>query len=83
MSPLLASDFGMLPQTIIVTAGHDPLLDEARLYAEALRSAGVATRWQCFETTIHAFLSFGVLDVAQQGRSFLADEIKRCLFLGS
>jgi acetyl esterase len=80
VSPLLASDAGVLPETIIVAAGYDPLLDEARLYTEALTAAGVSTRLKCFETTIHAFLSLGVLDVAQQGRRFLAAEIRRCLF---
>jgi acetyl esterase len=80
VSPLLAPDTGILPETIIVVPGYDPLLDEARLYAEALTTAGVPTRLECFETTIHAFLSLGVLDVAQQGRRFLAAEMKRCLF---
>lgn len=80
VSPLLMEDVSMLPETIIVIGGHDPLLDEARLYAERLAAAGVATRFKCFETTIHAFLSFGVLDVARQGRAWLAEEIKRCLF---
>jgi acetyl esterase len=80
VSPLLMEDVSMLPQTSIVIGGHDPLLDEARLYAERLLAAGVPTRLRCFETTIHAFLSFGVLDVARQGRAYLADEIKRCLF---
>lgn len=80
VSPLLAADVSMLPETIIVIGGHDPLLDEGRLYAERLRAAGVATSLRCFDTTIHAFLSFGVLDVARQGRAYLAGEIKRCLF---
>lgn len=80
VSPLLVEDASILPETIIVTAGHDPLLDEARLYAERLKAAGIATHLKCFETTIHAFLSFGVLDVAREGRGYLAEEIRRCLF---
>lgn len=80
VSPLLVEDVSILPETIIVIGGHDPLLDEARLYVERLQAAGVATRFKCFETTIHAFLSFGVLDVARQGRAYLAEEIRRCLF---
>jgi acetyl esterase len=79
VSPLLAANAGILPETIIVAAGHDPLLDESRIYAGMLAAAGVPTRLKCFETTIHAFLSLGVLDVAQQGRRYLATEIKRCL----
>lgn len=80
VSPLLVEDLSVLPETIIVIGGHDPLVDEARLYVKRLRAAGVATRFRCFETTIHAFLSFGVLDVARQGRAYVAEEIKRCLF---
>lgn len=79
VSPLLAQNAGVLPETIVVTAGHDPLRDEASLYVETLKAAGVTTCLECFESTIHAFLSFGVLDVAQRGRSFLAAQIKRCL----
>ncbi len=79
VSPLLVEDLSMLPPTVIVIGGHDPLLDEARLYADRLRAAGVATHFRCFETTIHAFLSFGVLDVAREGRAYLAEEIKRLL----
>jgi acetyl esterase len=80
VSPLLAADLSKLPETILVIGGYDPLLDEAALYVQRLREAGVPTRFKCFETTIHAFLSFGVLDVARQGRAYIADEIKRCLF---
>lgn len=79
VSPLLVEDVSMLPPTVIVIGGHDPLLDEARLYAERLRAAGVATDFKCFATTIHAFLSFGVLDVAREGRAYLAEEIRRLL----
>jgi acetyl esterase len=79
VSPLLVEDLSMLPPTVIVIGGHDPLLDEARLYVERLRAAGVATDFKCFATTIHAFLSFGVLDVAREGRAYLAGEIKRLL----
>lgn len=79
VSPLLVEDLSMLPPTVIVIGGHDPLLDEARLYAERLLAAGVATRFKCFATTIHAFLSFGVLEVAREGRAYLAGEIKRLL----
>jgi acetyl esterase len=79
VSPLLVEDLSVLPPTVIVIGGHDPLLDEARRYAERLEAAGVATRFKCFATTIHAFLSFGVLDVAREGRAYLAEEIRRLL----
>lgn len=79
VSPLLAEDLAGLPPALILSAGHDPLQDEARRYADRLRAAGVPTEFRCFETTIHAFLSFGVLEIAQQARRYLAEEIRRRL----
>lgn len=79
VSPLLAETFADLPPTLILTAGHDPLQDEARVYADRLRAAGVPTEFRCFETTIHAFLSFGVLDVARKGRAWLAERVSHHL----
>lgn len=75
ISPLLAPDLSTLPPTVILTAGFDPLLDEARRYADRLRAAGVTTEFRCFETTIHAFLSFGVLPVAREARAWLAARV--------
>lgn len=80
VSPLLASNLQLLPPTVIVTAGYDPLRDEAELYAGRLEAAGVPVRLKCFDETIHTFLSFGVLDVARRGRAYVAEEIRRVLF---
>lgn len=83
VSPLFAAGLIGLPPTYIMTAGHDPLRDEAKAYAALLTRAGVETRYQCFDTAIHAFLSFGVLDVAHVAREALADEIRRTLAIRS
>lgn len=79
VSPLLAEDFAGMPPTEILTAGHDPLQDEARIYADRLGAAGVPTQFRCFDTTIHAFLSFGTLDVARKGRAWLAERVSHHL----
>jgi acetyl esterase len=56
-SPNRATDLSGLPPALIISAGFDPLRDEARDYAEALRAAGVAADYTCYEGMIHAFSS--------------------------
>lgn len=56
-SPILAASFADLPPALVVTASHDPLVDEGQLYAERLTQAGVATEYACFDGTIHGFVS--------------------------
>lgn len=80
ISPLLAESLNLLPPTFVMAAGHDPLLDEARLYANNLEAAGVPTVFKCYDGAIHAFLSFGVLEIAQEARTYLATKIKELLF---
>ena len=58
VSPLLADDLSGLPPSILVTAGFDPLRDEGRQYAEALRAAGNTVDAREFGTLIHAFPNF-------------------------
>jgi acetyl esterase len=56
-SPLLASDFGKLPQALIITGEMDVLTSEGEAYANRLRQAGVVVRYHCYEGMIHPFLS--------------------------
>lgn len=55
VSPLLALNFEGLPPAFVVTAGFDPLRDEGKLYAEAMRKAGVKVRYKCYPGLIHGF----------------------------
>jgi acetyl esterase len=61
VSPLLADDLSGLPPSILVTAGFDPLRDEGRQYAEALRSAGNAVQAREYGSLIHSFPNFFAL----------------------
>lgn len=81
LSPIHAKDFTGLPPALIVTAGHDPLRDEGRHYADRLQAAGVAVTYRCFDSTIHGFISFaGVIPAGDEGLSqisrFLSDTLK-------
>jgi len=55
-SPLRASDLRGLPPVLLIAAEHDPLLEEGKLYAEALVAAGVETERVCYEAA-HGFFS--------------------------
>ncbi|KUI42626.1 lipase [Mycobacterium sp. IS-1590] len=58
VSPLLADDLSGLAPTLIITAGFDPLRDEGRQYAEAMRAAGVRVDHREFGSLIHGFANF-------------------------
>ncbi len=61
VSPLLADDLSGLPPAILVTAGFDPLRDEGRQYAEALRSSGNSVEAREYGSLIHSFPNFFAL----------------------
>jgi acetyl esterase len=54
--PLLASDFSGCPPTIAISADIDPLRDDARLYVDKLRAAGVSARWINEPGLVHDYL---------------------------
>lgn len=47
-----------LPKTTIVTAGLDPLRDEAGYFAGLLEEAGVDVSYRVYDSTVHGFISF-------------------------
>jgi acetyl esterase len=57
-SPLLSKDHSRLPPTLIITADNDPLLDDGKLYAEALASADTPVKYLECKHTVHGFLAF-------------------------
>lgn len=79
-SPLLAENLGGLPRAYIVTAGLDPLRDEARQYAERLRAAGVPVDYVCYDEMVHAFCSMsGVLETAREAIAKAGQALKAAL----
>lgn len=58
ISPLLTPPPKGLSPALVITAGFDPLKDEGRDYAEALKGAGVSCRYLDYPDQIHGFVSF-------------------------
>ncbi len=79
-SPLFAEDLGGLPQALVVSAGFDPLRDDARAYADALTAAGVIVEHVCYDGMIHGFLSMpAVLDHGREAAARTARAIGKAL----
>ncbi|MDO9378703.1 MAG: alpha/beta hydrolase [Nocardioidaceae bacterium] len=65
-SPIRAASHEGLAPALVQTAGHDPLKDNGRLYADALVAAGVPTTYTCYRDAIHGYISLpGAVPAAQ------------------
>jgi acetyl esterase len=74
VSPFLTSSVSHVPATLIFTAEHDPLRDEAELFASRLHRHGISVCFQRFEkTTQHFWLMDGILPVARQAQQQAID----------
>ena len=60
-SPAIAKDLSGLPPALIQTAEFDPLHDEGKAYAEALRAAGNTAIHINYPGMIHGFMRIGAL----------------------
>lgn len=75
-SPLLAADHAGLPRALVITAEHDPIRDDGRRYAAALRAAGVPVRHTDYVDAPHGFCSTpGLVPAAKQALAEVCAEI--------
>jgi acetyl esterase len=63
-SPLLAADHSGLPPALIQVGEHDPLREDGKHYAAALRAAGVPVRLTEYVGVPHGFVNFPGLSAA-------------------
>jgi acetyl esterase len=81
-SPLLVQDMSNLPPALIITASHDPLVDEGKAYAERLAAAGVPVEYRCYGGVIHGFLTMaGAIHAGTVGTGQIVDALKRAFTL--
>ena len=79
-SPLLHPDLSKLPPALVLTAGYDPLRDEALQYSQRLTEAGNRATHILFERQIHGFITMGrIIDEANAAVAICAAELRRAL----
>lgn len=61
VAPRFAPDLARLPPTFVHGAEHDPLRDEAKLFAEAASRAGVSVSAEVHAGLIHNFYGLGAI----------------------
>ena len=77
LSPIAAKDVSGLPPAYILTAGFDPLREEAIAYAAKLKAAGVTVTHVDYPTMIHGFLTMqGWIPLAGQAISAAGQAVK-------
>jgi acetyl esterase len=81
-SPILAPDLSRLPPALVVVGECDPLRDEARDYALALRQAGNDAAFHLFPGMIHGFFTMGGAIAAADRAVDLAAALLRRSFSG-
>ena len=79
-SPGLCEDLSGLPPALIYTAGHDPLVDQGRDYAEALKVAGVPVIYRCYDHLSHAFTAMsGAIPAASNALNEIIEDLRRAI----
>ena len=79
LSPIAELDLSPLPHTTIVVAGCDPLLDEAKDFANRISRVGVSSEVREYAGAFHGFLPFGCLRLARDARQWLVNDLQKRL----
>ena len=77
VSPLRADSLAGLPPAQIHSAEYDPLVDEAELYAQALRRDGICAEFTRHAGLIHHFYGLGrVIPAANEAWRVIGEELR-------
>lgn len=57
VTPLISEELDLMPKTLIITAEHDPLRDEAKAYAKILEEKEVKVYYHMIENVPHGFFT--------------------------
>ena len=77
-SPLLRPSLRGVAPALVISAEHDPLVDENEAYARRLSDDGVPTEYVCFPGMIHPFFTLGaVIDDAATAEDLIVRAIGR------
>ena len=75
--PLKAQSLSGLPSATIIAAEIDPLRSEGLAYADKLKAAGVAVKYELYKGATHEFFGMGaVFDRARDAEEAAATELK-------
>ncbi|MFC6431352.1 alpha/beta hydrolase [Nocardiopsis tropica] len=75
VSPALHPALDRLPPTLVITAEHDTLRDEADRFADSLRRAGVEVTHRMFEGVDHGFIYHRPAEPARAAISLMGDHL--------
>ena len=75
-----AHSFRGLPETILITAQYDVLREEAELFAQKLKHAGVKVSYRRYDGVLHGFVHFaGAFDQGKTATTDIATQLKLIL----